>query len=148
MDTGDSMHQVPSGTQEGDFVLNHLKASSKFSICFQNNANPDDDENEFDVGFNVRFHKPIRTLDDGESGPDGKRARLLADKASDIHQDWDILEDHFEFLRNRDGIHYLMNAEIMRRLTRWTYIEGFLVVAMAVGQVMYWKKFFEKRRYL
>jgi len=148
LDTHESMHEVPSGTQEGDFKLEHLKASSKFSICFQNQASPDDDENDFDVGFNVRFHEPVRTLDDGESGPDGERASQLIEKASEVHQDWEILQDHFEFLRNREGIHYSMNDEIMTRLTRWTEIEALLVIIMAVGQVMYWKKFFEKRRYL
>jgi len=148
LDTGESIHEVPIGTQEGDFKLEQLKASSKFSICFQNHAQPDDDENEFDVGFNVRFHKPARTLDDEESGPDGERANQLAEKAWDIHQDWEILQDHFEFLRNREGIHYGMNNEIMKRLAHWAYIEALLVIIMALGQVMYWKKFFEKRRYL
>jgi len=148
LDTGESMHEVPSGTQEGDFKLENLKASSKFSICFQNHADPVDDENEFDVGFNIRFHKPARALDDEESGPDGERASQLTEKAWEIHQDWEILQDHFEFLRNREGIHYGMNNQIMRRLAHWTYIEALLVVIMAVGQIMYWKKFFEKRRYL
>eukprot|EP00535_Pseudo-nitzschia_heimii_P004031 CAMPEP_0197183298 /NCGR_PEP_ID=MMETSP1423-20130617/7740_1 /TAXON_ID=476441 /ORGANISM="Pseudo-nitzschia heimii, Strain UNC1101" /LENGTH=238 /DNA_ID=CAMNT_0042633863 /DNA_START=81 /DNA_END=797 /DNA_ORIENTATION=- len=146
--SGESLYEVPLGTQEGDFKLENLKASSRFSICFQNHASDNDDDNEFDVGFNVRFHKPARTLDDGESGPDGERASQLAEKASEIHQDWDILEDHFDFLRNREGIHYQMNDKIMKRLSNWTYVEAALVIFMAVGQVMYWKKFFEKRRYL
>ena len=148
LDTGESMHEVPTGTQEGDFTLEHIKANSKFSICFQNNANIDDDNNEFDVGFNIRFRSPVRTLDDGVSGPDAERAADLVEKAWEIHQDWDVLQDHFEFLRNREGIHYGMNNEIMTRLAHWTYFEALLVILMATGQVMYWKKFFEKRRYL
>jgi len=148
LDTGESLHEVPSGTQEGDFKLEHLKASSKFSICFQNHAHEDDEENEFDVGFNIRFHKPARTLDDEEEGPDAERANILAEKAWEIHQDWEVLQDHFEFLRNREGIHFGMMNEIMKRLKHWTYIEATLVIIMAMGQVMYWKKFFEKRRYL
>merc|ERR1719343_1928878 len=129
--TSSPLYEVPLGTLEGDFKLENLKASSKFKIC-----------------FNVRYHNPARTLDDGESGPDGERASHLAEKAWEIHQDWDILQDHFDFLRNREGIHFEMNAGIMRRLAHWTYIEAALVIIMAVGQVMYWKKFFEKRRYL
>lgn len=148
LDTGESVHEVPPGTQEGDFKLEHLKRSARFSICFQNNADVDDDENEFDVGFNIRYHTPVRTLDDEESGPDGERASALAEKAWEIHQDWEILQDHFDFLRGREWIHFGMNDQIMNRLARWTYIECLLVIMMAVGQVMYWKKFFEKRRYL
>lgn len=128
--------------------MEHLKASSKISICFENRATGDDDEDEFDVGFNVRFHNPVRTLDDAESGPDGERAAELVEKAWEIHQDWEILQDHFEFLRNREAIHFGMNDSIMKRLAHWTYFEALLVILMAVGQVMYWKKFFEKRRYL
>ena len=148
LDTGESVHEVPAGTQEGDFKLEHLKRSARFSMCFQNKADVDDDENEFDVGFNIRYHTPVRTLDDEESGPDGERASALAEKAWEIHQDWEILQDHFDFLRGREWIHYGMNHQIMKRLARWAYIECLLVILMAVGQVMYWKKFFEKRRYL
>mmetsp|Transcript_3087 Transcript_3087/g.6664 ORF Transcript_3087/g.6664 Transcript_3087/m.6664 type:complete len:251 (-) Transcript_3087:193-945(-) len=148
IDTGDAMHEVPSGTQEGDFELTDLKQNSKYSICFQNNADQDDEENEFDVGFNIRFHDPPRALEDALSGPDQEHASKLVQKASKIQQDWDILEDHFEFLRNREGIHYGMNNEIMGRLATWTYVEAALVIVMAMGQVNYWKKFFEKRRYL
>ncbi|VEU37672.1 unnamed protein product [Pseudo-nitzschia multistriata] len=147
-DTGESMHEVPTGTQEGDFELNDLKPNSKYSICFQNNAGEDDEENEFDVGFNLRFHNPPRSLDDAESGPDGERASQLIQKAAQIDQEWFTLQDHFDFLRNREGIHFAMNNQIMTRLARWTYVESLLVVAMAVGQVMYWKRFFEKRRYI
>lgn len=149
LDNGESLYESPADIQEGDFTLEDVQPSSKFSICFQNNADDDDIENEFDLGFNVRFDKrPTRTLDDGVSGPDGERASQLIDKAAKIHQNWNILQDHFDFLRNREGIHYGMNEEIMNRLSRWIYIEAFLVIAMSVGQVMYWKKFFEKRRYL
>jgi len=147
-DTGESMHEVPSGTQEGDFELKDLKSNSKYSICFQNNAGEDDGENEFDVGFNLRFHNPPRAMEDGEIGPDEERANTLIEKAAEIHENWDTLQDHFEFLRNREGIHFGMNNEIMGRLAWWTYVEALLVIGMAVGQVMYWKKFFEKRRYL
>lgn len=148
LDTGEAIHDIPSGTQEGDFTIRDIKAASKYSICFQNNESTDDEENEFDLGFNVRFHNEARTLEEGELGPDGERASKLAEKAAAIHEDWYTLQDHFEYLRNREGIHYGMNNEIMTRLSRWTYIEALLVIGMAVGQVMYWKKFFEKRRYL
>jgi len=148
LDTGEHMHEVPTGTLEGDFKLEHIEANSKFSICFTNNAEASDVDDEFDLGFNIRFHKPTRALEDGVSGPDAERAADLVEKASEIGQDWDVLQDHFEFLRNREAIHLGMNNEIMTRLRHWTYFEALLVILMAMGQVMYWKKFFEKRRYL
>jgi emp24/gp25L/p24 family/GOLD len=148
MDTGDTLYEIPTGELEGDFELTDLQGNSRFQICFQSNTEGSNHNDAFDLGFNVRFHEPPRTLDDGESGPDGERAAKLVEKAAKIHQDWDTLQDHFDFLRNREAIHEEMNDAIISRLTRWTYIEAFLVVGMATGQVMYWKKFFEKRRYL
>jgi hypothetical protein len=148
MESGVSAYEAATGVQEGDFQLEDLPADARYSLCFRNNYEEDDDENQIDVGFNLRFHAPPRSLEEGELGPDGERALKLVDKASKVHQAWDTLQDHFDFLRNREALHEEMNNEILLRLTRWTFVESFLVVAMAVVQVMYWKRFFETRRYL
>jgi hypothetical protein len=146
--SGDSLYEIPSGDLEGDFELNNLQGNQEFQICFQSNVEGSNPDDAFDLGFNLRFHHPPRTLDEEESGPDNQRASKLVEKAAKIHLDWDILQDHFDFLRNREAIHEEMNDAIVNRLSKWTYIEAILVVGMATGQVMYWKKFFEKRRYL
>jgi hypothetical protein len=146
--SGESVYEVPSVDLEGDFELSDLQENMEFQICFQSNVEGSNPDDAFDIGFNLRFHDQPRTLDNEESGPDNERASKLVEKAAKIHQDWDILQDHFDFLRNREAIHEEMNDNIVKRLTKWTYIEAILVVGMATGQVMYWKKFFEKRRYL
>lgn len=149
LNDGESLYESNVGIQGGDFNLKSLKSSTKFSICFQNNSPTDDIDNEFDLGFNIRFEKvPTRTLDDAVSGPDDERASALIEQASKIHQDWNILSDHFDFLRNREGIHFRMINSIMNRLSFWTYIQVFLVITMSACQVLYWKRFLEKRRYL
>jgi hypothetical protein len=51
-------------------------------------------------------------------------------------------------VRNREAVHQDMNDAILSRLSRWTYVEALLVVGMATAQVLYWKRFFETRRYL
>lgn len=148
LDTGVTAYEAATGVQEGDFHLVDLPSNARYSLCFRNNYDEDDDENEIDVGFNLRYHPPPRALEEGLSGPDGERASSLIGKASQVHQAWDILQDHFDFLRNREALHEQMNNQILSRLARWTLIESFLVVAMAVLQVVYWKRFFETRRYL
>lgn len=154
LETGEAAYEAPTGDQEGDFRLEGLAGDSRYSLCFRNlYGGADDDggeDNAFHVGFSLRLRPAAleRTLEDGEAGPDGERALKLVRKATLIHQDWDTLRDHFDFLRNREAMHEEMNDEILLRLTRWTFVESFLVVAMAVGQVVYWKKFFETRRYL
>jgi hypothetical protein len=41
-----------------------------------------------------------------------------------------------------------LTNEILARIMGWTVVEACVVIAMAVAQVMYWRKFFEQRRYL
>ena len=148
VETGDNLYEIPSGEQEGDFEFEDLQSNSRYKLCFQNNAEGHHADDAFDMGFNIRFHDPPRTLAQDESGPDNERATKLVEKASRIHEDWETLLDHFDFLRNREAIHEEMNYEIIGKLTKWTYIEAVIVIGMAILQTMYWKKFFEKRRYL
>lgn len=151
LDSGENVYESPTGSLEGDFRLeNILNGPDRYSLCFQNNYDKkvDDDEYSFDIGFNIRVHTPPRVLDDAEEGPDNERATKLAEKAARIHEDWDVLRDHFDFLRNREAIHQKMNDQIMNRLARWNTIEGLLVVAIATAQILYFRAFFEKRRYL
>ena len=147
---GAILYDAPTGTREGTFRLDQsvLEENTRYSLCFQNNDSNDDEENEFDVGFSVHMSNPPRALKDGEIGPDEQRALKLVEKATAIQEDWTNMLDHYEYVRNREAIHKDMNDAILHRLMRWNRMEIFLVVGMATGQVMYWKKFFETRRYL
>ena len=147
-ENGKSLWQAPTDDREGAFSLSDLPEATKYSLCFENNLEDDEDDNDFDVGFSVRVNNPPRSLEDAEIGPDAERALKLAEKATAIHQDWNVMMDHLMFVRNREAMHISMSDSILNRLSRWTYIEAFLVVGMATGQVLYWKKFFETRRYL
>jgi hypothetical protein len=84
----------------------------------------------------------------GEAGPDAKRALELVQRSVMINNDWQNLVDHFDFLRNREAQHAMLSSQILSRVMGWTLLEAALVVTMAIGQVMYWKKLFEQRRYL
>jgi hypothetical protein len=147
-ESGETLFQPPADAREGTFKLENVKPSHQYELCFQNTSTEDDDEGSFNVGFAVRVTAPPRTLDPEEIGPDAQRALQLVQSSSAILEDWESLVDHFDFLRNREGIHQDMNDAILYRIQRWTIIEALLVMGMATGQVLYWKKFFETRRYL
>jgi emp24/gp25L/p24 family/GOLD len=105
------------------------------------------------VGFSIRVDNVIAavassTLPDGEMGPDAQRAIELLQQASMIELNWKNLIDHFDFVRNRESYQNLLTDQINNRVIHWSIIEALLVVLMAVGQVLYWRKFFEQRRYL
>jgi hypothetical protein len=146
-DTGESLWEASRGAHEATFSMDDVKRGTRYALCFQNNHD-DEEEETLTVGFNIRVTSPPRTLPDAELGPDGQRALKLVKQSTKILQDWENLMDHFDFLRNREAVHKKLTDGILNRITRWNQIEAFLVIGMALGQVMYWRKFFETRRYL
>jgi emp24/gp25L/p24 family/GOLD len=56
--------------------------------------------------------------------------------------------DHFDFLRNREGMQWQLMRQTFSKIMGWTILEAILVIAMAIAQVCYWKSFFEQRRFL
>ena len=68
--------------------------------------------------------------------------------AQSVETSWLNLVDHYVYLRNREALAVQLSQQIQNRVMGWTVLEAVLVILMAVGQVMYWKKFFETRRYL
>lgn len=147
-ETDETVFQPPPEAREGIFKLEDVKPSHHYEVCFQNHNTEDDDDSSFNVGFAVRLTDAPRSLDAEEIGPDAQRALKLVQSSSAILEDWESLTDHFDFLRNREGIHQEMNDAILNRIQRWTIIEALLVMGMATGQVLYWRRFFEKKRYL
>lgn len=129
-----------------------VKGSTHCEMCFYLDDKVDDDKvnnGGLPIGFNLRVHPAVeRTLPEGEVGPDARRAIELVQQVDDIVVSWQTLLDHFDFLRNREAQHTVLTSQILSRVMSWTVIEAILVIGMAVGQVLYWRKFFEQRRYL
>ncbi|KAL3945749.1 MAG: hypothetical protein SGBAC_000136 [Bacillariaceae sp.] len=144
---GNIVYEPKKGSVEGSFSFETDLRSTHYSVCFRNNAR-DDDDNSFDVGFSVRVTDVPRAEEEGEVGPETKRAYELVDRAIKIHEDWSVMLDHLDYAHNREAVYEDLASSILYRLAKWTYIEAFLVIGMATGQVMYWKKFFETKRYL
>jgi hypothetical protein len=140
------------GEKEGVFSVTLDPSVNFVELCFDIEKEVDDDEVEDEglpVGFNVYVHPAQeRTLPEGEVGPDAQRALELVTEADEVLMSWRTLLDHFDFLRVRESQHTLLSTQIMSRVMSWTLLEAVLVVTMAVGQVLYWRKFFEQRRYL
>ena len=138
-----------------DFAV-AVESGQRYRFCMQSNSVPEKDAeddstgNNFEIqaGFDLRVQMLARALPDEELGPDAQRALGLLQAAAATERQWQNLLDHFDFLRNREAVHRQLSWQIYRRITGWSIIEAVLVVTMAVGQVWYWKSFFEQRRYL
>lgn len=132
---------------EGAFRLDVDPA--RYALCFASAVGDDEtDRDVTNIGFSLRWIPPARNMPEGEEGPEAQRAFKLMDSASLIDLDWQNMLDHYDFLRTREANHRELIEAIFSRLWKWTLIEAVLVVFMAFLQVMYFKKFFEQRRYL
>ena len=137
-----------------DFAV-PVESGKRYRFCMESNSLQEEDVEddnvsnfEIQVGFDIRMQMLARALPDEELGPDAQRALDLVQAAAATERQWKNLLDHFDFLRNREAAHRQLSRQINDRVMGWTIIEAVLVVTMAVGQVWYWKSFFEQRRYL
>jgi p24 family protein beta-1 len=129
-----------------------VAAMGRYSFCISVQPTGDDDDvsqqETYPIGFNLRLDPLPRSLPQEESGPEAETGMHLIETASYIENDWKNLMDHFSYLRSREATYVQLTNQISDRLIGWNIVEALLVVCMAVGQVIYWKKFFETRRYL
>ena len=128
-----------------------VDAIGRYAFCISLDPNLDDDEeyeDSYAVGFNLRCDPLPRSLPEDESGPEAQRGMQLIEAATFIENDWRNLLDHFDYLRSREAVYVALTNQTADRLMGWNIVEALLVCTMAIGQVIYWKKFFETRRYL
>ena len=108
---------------------------------------------ERNVGFGVRVHplprgRNLEKTTEDEEGPDSERAAILLDRGEQLLDDLADLMDHQAYLKLREEAHRELTERTFTRVVRWSVLEAVVLVAVASGQVLYLRKFFEQRRYL
>ena len=147
---GSTLWRSEDEDHEEDFSVK-VDPVGKYELCFELETDPSNDEyaESYEVGFDLRLDPAVpRAMDEELKGPDTEQALNIIESARSLEIDWKNLVDHYVYLRNREGLAVQMSQQIQDRVAGWTFLEAFLVIGMAVGQVLYWKKFFETRRYL
>eukprot|EP00522_Entomoneis_paludosa_P011654 CAMPEP_0172457590 /NCGR_PEP_ID=MMETSP1065-20121228/22980_1 /TAXON_ID=265537 /ORGANISM="Amphiprora paludosa, Strain CCMP125" /LENGTH=238 /DNA_ID=CAMNT_0013211419 /DNA_START=16 /DNA_END=732 /DNA_ORIENTATION=+ len=128
-----------------------VDAEGKYAFCVRvENFNDNDDAmpDRLQIGFSLRVSPLPRSLEDGVLGPDAERALELVQTAGFVENDWRNFMDHFDYLRSREVTHTALMHQIRDRVLGWTVVEAMLVITMAVAQILYWRRFFETRRFL
>jgi len=126
-----------------------VDAKGRFAFCIRvENMADDSISDTVKVGFSLRVSPLPRTLEDGVMGPDAERALELLQSVGFVENDWRNFIDHFAYLRSREVAHITLMHQIRDRVLGWTVVEAMLVITMAIGQICYWRRFFETRRYL
>jgi hypothetical protein len=169
----DSEHvvwQSKPGKSEGLFRL--TDAIGKYEMCFSNGLNDwskkrnteehekdeyeneaDDDSYEMDrhIGFNVHVNdmKIMENLDkiDGPSKAE-IHAKFLVDLSDTLSMKLDDMVDHQSYLQEREFVHRELSEQTFSRVVGWTVTEAIALMTIAIGQIMYLRKFLESRRYL
>ena len=147
---GQTLWHSEEDEHEEDFRLT-VDAVGKYELCFELETDPENDEyaETYAVGFNLRLTPAVeRALDEQAAGPDTLQALALIESARAVEGNWNNLVDHYVYLRNRENAAVQLSQQIQDRVMGWTILEALLVITISVGQVLYWKKFFETRRYL
>ena len=143
------------GDREGVFELHLMEDLSSTSgerlhrFCLENGKHfPQEDSLDRTIGWAIRVRPVPRALDEDHAGPDSERALQLAEWASELQEEWMILLDHYNFLKTREGLYGELSDHLLGRVMRWTLFEAVVLVIIATGQVLYFRKFMERRRYL
>lgn len=107
------------------------------------------------IGFTVRVRPLegtaaaalIKDKTTSENPADVLKNKLI-DLSTTLRDRMELLLDHQEYIKNREAQHRNIVEETFTILTRWTLLEALVLCAIATGQVLYLKKFFETKRYL
>lgn len=139
------LYKSTPGEREGIFEL-HVDKGGRFTFCLSNQG--DEEDLDRTVGFALRVRAPSRSLQDMVEGPDGEKALELIEWAEELTEEWDTLLDHYDYLREREAVQEELSNKIFQRVMKWTVVEALLLITIASAQVLYFRKFFEKRSYL
>ena len=140
---------------KGNFRAPITSTKRGYWLCFQNSNHAPDNEDPEDehpdhieriVGFDYKVHSIV---------PDVKPAPLLytndhtdewRDKSDLVQAELRQLMSHRDFMHMREGKHRQLVEYTFDDIMAWTIIETTFVVLVAVCQVLYFRRFIEKKQ--
>jgi hypothetical protein len=145
------------GQMSGTFRVGVKAGGFGYWFCIQNSSHaPDAKGNEAEhpdhkrrlVGFSLNL-TPFAAND--------QKPAPLAIFTADHHWDWMekaslvqsellALTHHHDYLRMREAAHRVVVEATFSGVLFWTIVEATLVICLAIGQVMYFRNFLEKKR--
>lgn len=122
----------------------------------------DDDEYDYTnrdkkprtVGFSIHVEQNTEALmkhmvkTEDVKNPLYQDLRDVTDLSLELETSLTTLLDHQEYMKDRDDIHDEYLDTTLGMLTTWAMIEATILIAVSVGQIMYFRRVFETRRYM
>lgn len=129
------VYKSPFGITEGQFSV---KAQGRLTICIQNGM--DHDHRSHDrLDREVAFE--IRVVVDDPTAP-------LVGLTNNLNENLWNLQARQDYMRTREAVHREVTEETFSELLTWTILEAVALVFVSFGQVLYFRRFLEKRRYM
>lgn len=139
------------GSKDGSFTV-PLNAGQKVNLCVQNGiatsgGNRKMPQSRHDgqprtVGLNFNFEPANEALE--LHNQNNKNVRASWNLSKDIGK----LDTHYTFMRSREAKHRSVVERTFSRLMGYTILEGFVLLVVSVGQILYFRRFLERRRYM
>jgi len=165
-------HSDP-GASEGSFIT---RGSGRYHLCFGNGSGAyktkedhekerlkveghhiDDDNFDYgnhdgkdrNIAFNIRVTK---RMDPSAHKSQTAHSSVFTDRvvmmATRLEDKIDLLMDHQYYIKNRELQHRDTVEETFTLVMKWTVLEAVVLIFVATSQVIYFRKFFETKRYL
>lgn len=151
--TDEVLYQSKPGKGRGNFRVT-VSPSQKYWLCVQNSSHgPNDEDGEHPdhiartVGFRYRLEMVAESNAD-PLDPHSQKLTAWLIHAGAVNRELTVLMDHFAFTRRREADQREMVESTFSEIMTWTVVEGVAVCAVALGQVMYFRMFLEKKRYM
>ena len=151
----ESLYESPDGSPGGEFSV---VGKGTFHLCLSNGIFGGDDLVAFEgyvdevtrhVAVNYRVRPQMDEMNgSGEQGADDEKTAHLLKLSGEVLDGIDFLLDHQTNWRAREAEHFKLAKSTYRRVMKWTLAEAGILVVVSAAQVMYLRKFFERKRYL
>ena len=149
------LHRSRRGTRGGNFKVDVIPGQ-KVRICVQNGIilgtggssfgkkqrKPIPDDVERTVGFQFSFEE--RNVHLELQAQNGK----LVVATRTLIRELNRVIDHYGYMRAREAKHRETVEGTFSQLMNWTLLQGVAVIVVAAGQILYFRRFLEQRRYI
>ena len=145
-----------TGEPSGSFRVPITVSLRGYWMCLQNSSHgPDNTSQEPEhpdhVTRSIGFSFRVESLHENKPAPlifTDEQQYEWTEKSEQIEHELHMLVNHHDYMRMREADHRAVVEKTFADTLRWTLLEVSMVVIVAVGQVMYFRRFLERKTFL
>jgi len=129
--------------------------SKRYWICIQNskfgpNHVGEEPEHQDGLTRQVGLHyRVVTSLDNSSSEGEAlvvTKSREWRDQSRRLEQTMTELVNHHDYIKVREANHRIVTEKTFNAVLLWTVLEAMVVVGVAAGQVLYFRRYLEKKQ--